>query len=198
MRTPDSAGDRPLPVTTTPNGFRATVTHESIATCTMVNRVPPAPAIQIEKATNGSDADVPPGPSIPIGDPIAWTYRVTNTGNVTLSSLVVTDDRGVAVICPQASLGPGAEMVCTASGVAVAGAYVNIGSVAGVDPFGTPVSDTDPSHYTGAVPGIDIEKATNGSDADHPPGPVPAGRRRGHVDLRRAQRGLRPTRPASP
>ena len=90
--------------------------------------------------------------------------------------LVVTDDRGVAVICPQASLGPGAEMVCTASGVAAAGAYVNIGSVAGVDPFGTPVSDTDPSHYTGAVPGIDIEKATNGSDADHPPGPfLPVG-----------------------
>ena len=45
VRTPDTAGDRPLPVTTTPNGFRATVTHESIATCTMVNRVPPAPAI---------------------------------------------------------------------------------------------------------------------------------------------------------
>ena len=101
---------------------------------------------------------------------------MTNTGNVTLSSLVVTDDRGVAVTCPQASLAPGGEMVCTASGAAAAGAYVNIGSVAGVDPFGTPVSDTDPSHYTGAVPGIDIEKATNGSDADHPPGPfLPVG-----------------------
>ena len=67
-------------------------------------------------------------------------------------------------------------MVCTASGAAAAGAYANIGSVAGVDPFGTPVSDTDPSHYIGAVPGIDIEKATNGSDADHPPGPfLPVG-----------------------
>ena len=176
VRTPDTAGDRPLPVTTTPNGFRATVTHESIATCTMVNRVPPAPAIEIEKATNGSDADAPPGPSIPIGDPIAWTYRVTNTGNDTLSSLVVTDDRGVAVTCPQTSLAPGAEMICTASGVAAAGAYANVGSVSGVDPFGTPVSATDPSHYSGAAPGIDIEKATNGSDADHPPGPfLPVG-----------------------
>ena len=106
-RTPDTAGDRPLPVTTTPNGFRATVTYESIATCTMVNRVPPAPAIQIEKATNGSDADAPPGPSIPIGDPIAWTYRVTNTGNVTLSSLVVTDDRGVAVTARRRRSPPG-------------------------------------------------------------------------------------------
>src|SRR3954447_16303824 len=118
VRTPDTAGDRPLPVTTTPNGFRATVTYQSIATCTMVNRVAPAPAIDIQKATNGSDADAAPGPSIPIGDPITWTYRVANTGNDTLSGLVVTDDRGVVVTCPRTSLAPGEEMVCTASGVA--------------------------------------------------------------------------------
>jgi hypothetical protein len=59
---PDTAGDVPLPVTPAPNGFRATITHESIATCTMVNRVPPKPAIQVEKETNGSNADLPPGP----------------------------------------------------------------------------------------------------------------------------------------
>ena len=38
-------------------GSATTVTHESIATCRMVNRVPPAPSIEIEKATNGTDAD---------------------------------------------------------------------------------------------------------------------------------------------
>ena len=29
-----------------------------------------------------------------------WTYLVTNTGNVTLSGIAVTDDQGVAVTCP--------------------------------------------------------------------------------------------------
>ena len=31
---------------------------------------------------------------------------------------------------------------------------------------GATVTDTDPSHYLGVSPGIDIEKATNGQDAD--------------------------------
>ena len=66
-RTPQATGRSG---TTTLNGFTTTVTHESIATCTMVNRVPPAPAIDIQKATNGSDADAPPGPAVPIGDPV--------------------------------------------------------------------------------------------------------------------------------
>ena len=82
-------------------------------------------------------------------------------------------------------------MTCTASGVAAAGQYANIGSVTAVDPFGTPVNDTDPSHYFGAAPGIDIEKATNGVDADNPPGPfIPVGNAV-DVDLRRAQHGQR-------
>ena len=55
-------------------------------------------AIDIEKSTNGADADLPPGPFIPVtdqnGDPtlITWTYLVTNTGNARLTGLEVTDD----------------------------------------------------------------------------------------------------------
>ena len=51
-----------------------------------------APAIDIEKATNGQDADLPTGPFILLGDPVTWTYVVTNTGNVDLVNIVVTDD----------------------------------------------------------------------------------------------------------
>ena len=46
---------------------------------------PPEPAITIEKATNGIDADDPnagDAPQIGIGNLVTWTYVVTNTGNV--------------------------------------------------------------------------------------------------------------------
>jgi uncharacterized repeat protein (TIGR01451 family) len=176
QRTPDDPDDRPLPVIPTMDGFSATVTHESIVTCEVVNRAPPEPEITLEKETNGADADAPPGPSIPAGDPVNWNYRVTNTGNVTLSDIAVTDDQGVAVTCPPGSIAPGGEMTCTASGTATAGQYANLGTVTANDPFGTTVTASDPSHYVGAQPGIDVEKATNGEDADQWPGEfIPVG-----------------------
>lgn len=106
------------------------------------------PAIAIEKATNGEDADTPTGPMIAVGDPVNWTYVVTNTGDVALTDIVVTDDQGVIVTCPQTTLAVDASMECTAAGVAAAGQYANLGSVAGYyeDVL---VSDTDPSHYFG-------------------------------------------------
>src|SRR5690606_21696789 len=53
-----------------------------------------APAITIKKYTNGHDADNAPGPDIPVGDAVTWTYEVKNTGNVTLTNITVTDDQG--------------------------------------------------------------------------------------------------------
>jgi len=52
----------------------------------------PKPSIQIEKATNGEYADTPTGPVLNSGDLVTWTYVVTNTGNVPLSNVYVTDD----------------------------------------------------------------------------------------------------------
>ncbi len=59
------------------------------------------PAIDVEKATDGQDADLPPGPTLSAGDPVTWTYVVTNVGNVTLSNVAVTDDQGETVTCPR-------------------------------------------------------------------------------------------------
>ncbi len=134
------------------------------------------PAIVIKKATNGEDADTPTGPVIPVGGAVTWTYVVTNTGNLPLTQVVVTDDKGVAVTCPQDTLAPQESMICTGTGIAVAGQYANIGSVVGTPPAGPPVTSSDPSHYFGAVPSIVIKKATNGADADTPTGPlIPVG-----------------------
>jgi hypothetical protein len=131
----------------------------------------------IVKLTNGQDANAAPGPSLPVGNPITWEYRVTNTGNVTLSNLSVTDDKGVAVTCPKTTLVPSESMTCTGHGVAQACQYTNVGTVTGRTPGSQTLSASDPSHYFGAThPGIKIETAVNGQDADTPTGPqVPVG-----------------------
>lgn len=129
-------------------------------------------AIALEKRTNGEDADQPPGPGIPVGDTVAWTFIVTNTGDVTLTDVTAFDDRDAAVSCPKATLQPGESMTCAASGKAVAGQYSNVGAVTAKPPCGDPVRAEDVSHYFGQSPGITLEKLTNGQDADTAPGPT--------------------------
>ena len=73
-------------------------------------------AVDIEKATNGEDADQPPGPEIVEGEPVTWTYVVTNTGGVTLTDLVVTDDQ-LGEVCRQPQLAPGADFDCVKNGI---------------------------------------------------------------------------------
>lgn len=127
-------------------------------------------AVALEKRTNGFDADTPPGPSLPVGAPVAWTYEVTNLGSEPLSGIDVTDSEGVAVSCPGTDLAPGASMTCTANGTAQAGQYMNIGTVTASLPDESTTGASDPSHYFGQT--LLLEKATNGQDADLPPGPV--------------------------
>ena len=58
------------------------------------------PGIDVEKSTNGADADNAPGPLVAVGDPSSGRYVVTNTGNDPLTDVAVTDDQGVPVTCP--------------------------------------------------------------------------------------------------
>ena len=132
------------------------------------------PGVYIEKFTNGIDADDPPGPSVPIGDPVEWTYVVTNIGDVALTSVVVDDDPQGTVNCPADALRVGQSMTCTASGNAIEGLYRNEGRARASDGTNR-VSDLDLSHYTGtddSAAAIEIQKSTNGEDADDAPGPI--------------------------
>jgi len=129
----------------------------------------PIPSIVIEKHTNTADADLAPGPTILYGGMVNWTYLILNTGPVTLSQVAVDDNDPLVVpICPKSSLAVGESMTCTATGTAIAGQYSNIGSVQAVPPVGPMVSDSDPSHYFGALPSISIVKKTNGVDSTQP------------------------------
>jgi len=142
---------------------------------------PDEPDINIEKLTNGIDADVPTGPSITVGDAVTWTYIVTNPGDVPLSNIEVTDN--IEGVDPQYVSGDenedgilqvGEEWIFEAEGIAEEGQYANIGTVEGTSPDDETVTDEDPSHYIGILPdqpAINIEKLTNGVDADLPTGP---------------------------
>jgi uncharacterized repeat protein (TIGR01451 family) len=122
-------------------------------------------------ANDYADADGPSGPIILTGETVTWKYEVTNIGNVALQNIVVTDAVLGTITCPSTSLAVGASMTCTATGTATAYQYSNTASVTG-DYSGNPVSDSDKSHYYGADPSIDLEKLTNGEDADSATGPM--------------------------
>ena len=99
------------------------------------------------------------------GDTITFGFTVTNTGNVTLDPVTVTDEMVGPVTCPAGPLAPGATVECTAAPYRLTQADVDAGMVAntatatGVDPSGTPVSSTDSTQTMINVEGaIDLEK----------------------------------------
>ncbi|MEP6490781.1 DUF7507 domain-containing protein [Microcoleus vaginatus] len=129
-----------------------------------------APAFTIEKLTNGYD-----GKDILTGQPITWTYKVTNTGNIDLTNLQVKDDNGTPantsddfVVGSIASLPVGSNQTLQKTSTAITGAYANIGTASNTYTDGvgnsTNLSATDPSNYFGANPALKVNKLTNGFD----------------------------------
>jgi len=51
--------------------------------------------------------------SVRAGTELDYTFRVTNTGNVTLSAVAIDDPTLAGVTCPADSLAPGEQIVCT-------------------------------------------------------------------------------------
>ena len=133
---------------------------------------PAGPGLHIEKLTNGEDADAAPGPTIKVGQPVLWEYVVENTGDVVLTQVQVSDDKGVSVSCPKVELTPGERMTCTGRGTAEACQYQNIGTATAKTPAGELLSADDPSHYFGDQnAALGLELLVNGNEADTPSGP---------------------------
>ncbi|MGH3370352.1 MAG: Calx-beta domain-containing protein, partial [Nocardioidaceae bacterium] len=146
--------------------------------------------IHIEKAVNAvdpsnptaaEDADVGPGPVLPVGATVTWTYLVTNPGTAPLSGVVVRDDNGTpgnaaddflaTFVGGDANgdglLDPNEVWRFRATGIVVAGAYVNVGLAVGTDAGGATHMDDDPAHYRGTT-GVRVEKAVNAADPSNP------------------------------
>ncbi|MBK7219383.1 MAG: hypothetical protein IPH95_20570 [Candidatus Promineofilum sp.] len=109
-----------------------------------------------------------------VGDTIAYTYKVTNSGNVSLTPTYAVSDNKVTVTCPQTPnpLLPGAFITCTATYTVTqadldAGQVVNIASASAM--FGqTPVtSNTDTVNVPALLgPELTLDKDTQTPDFD--------------------------------
>ena len=131
---------------------------------TLIIEVPDAaPSISINKLTNGSD-----GPFILVGEPVVWSYQLTNTGNRTLTNISVIDNQGVTVVCPETTLAVGQSITCDANGLAITGPYSNTATVSAVSEA-TTVTASDSSSYFGAAPSMTLLKKTNGVDSAEVP-----------------------------
>ncbi|MHA6268279.1 DUF7507 domain-containing protein [Aliiroseovarius sp. CAU 1755] len=99
-----------------------------------------APAIELTKVAS-------PSPFGAAGSTLTYQLSVTNTGNVTLSNVEVTDPMGGGQICTIASIAPGVTTggcsfdVTVTQDMVDAGEVVNNASTTATDPFNTPVTD---------------------------------------------------------
>jgi hypothetical protein len=125
--------------------------------------------IAIQALTNGQDRDSTPGVGVRVGSTVAYEYIVTNTGNVPLAAVAVTDDNGTpgdpaddfspAFMNGDANgnnlLDIGETWTYGASRIAVAGAFSHTASAVGTPAGGAPsVVATDPEHQFGFTPTV--------------------------------------------
>lgn len=66
-----------------------------------------------------------------VGDVLTYDYILTNTGNVTLNTLAVTDDK-VNVTCAATEIAPGASVTCTSDDYVVTQPDLDAGSVTNI------------------------------------------------------------------
>ena len=147
-----------------------------------------APAIDVEKAVrDGSswvDADSSPGPDLPGGSDVLFRFTVKNTGNVDLSGVSLGDnkinslysDEGLTSSCAEPDPFPsGDSFTCYGSLAWAAGQHANVATVSGSGE-GLPVDDSDPAHYFGIAPSLQVQKyvwdGSGWQDANSATGPV--------------------------
>ncbi len=121
----------------------------------------PAPGLNIVKTADIQRATT-------VGQVVTYSFVVTNTGNLTMTDVVVNETGFTgtgtlsAVTCPAgaASLAPGAQVVCTATYRVTqadlnAGSIRNVATAGGTTPGGDPFT-SDPSAVTVTTPGTPL------------------------------------------
>ena len=99
-----------------------------------------------------------------VGDTLSYAYDITNTGNVEITGISVSDDRIATVTCPLTTLAPGASTTCTATDTVTQmdldnGSVTNIASVSGTPAGGTLSSPSDTETVSAdQMPGLSLVK----------------------------------------
>ena len=122
----------------------------------------------------GTPVDVDDNGTIGVGDTIAYTFTVTNTGGRDLLGVAVADPKAGAVTCAATTLAPLAVTECAATTPYVitqadvdAGSVDNRATASGATTGGRPViSDpaTTSTTVTAATPGVELEKTAGPVD----------------------------------
>ncbi len=145
------AGARNNTATLTANPPTGPALTRTDGTSTTLNGALQVAVVKTAGAINDLDSNGPDA-----GDTIAYSFAVTNSGTVTLTSLAISDPLVGTVTCPVTTLAPGASTTCTAAPYPLtqanvdAGTVVNNATASAQSPTGSPVSAT--GQATTAVP----------------------------------------------
>jgi large repetitive protein len=111
------------------------------------------PSLTIDKATTATRFGA-------VGTTVPYTFRVTNTGNATLTGVTVTDPKLPGLSCTAASLAPAGQLNCSANytvtqadvdAFAAGASLVNTASVTSRDPTNTVRNAQDTNTLPGPV-----------------------------------------------
>ena len=129
------------------------------------------PMIELTKVITSGD------PYTNVNDVITYELTATNTGNVALSQVTISDPQAVLGVCTPvqpATLLPGEDLVCVASYQVMQpdinlGSFTNTATVDGVDPNNDPVQATDQAIASGPALNpllITTKQLTSNADED--------------------------------
>jgi hypothetical protein len=111
-------------------------------------------ALDLLFTSNGQDADEPPGDLIGTWHYDSYHhfgYQVTNTGDVPLTKLVVTDSKWGEICRHEGPLASGEDFICWRNfilhPIPWGAHYSQLGTVVGAPPCGSAVSASDPVYY---------------------------------------------------
>ena len=171
--------------------IQADVDAGAVTNTATANGLPPGQATAVVSAPSTATVPAVASPGISVvksaspstfsgpGQTITYRFAVTNSGNVTLAGVGVTDTDlpGLSgITCPQPSLAPGAGETCTATYVTTqadvdAGAVTNTATADGLPPGATTPLVSAPSTATVpavASPGISVVKSVSPSTFSGP------------------------------